>query len=349
MYISPELLLNNKSYLILGEFKVNLVGNEILTVAFPWMYQETDISVCAHVATWSIIRYFGNKYKNYADICMSDIIEKTPEYMNRKIPSKGLNLLQIPEILRQFGFSPLLIQKNNKDEFYNELIAYIESGIPIIGVMTKRGHAISVLGHGNIDYDLLDQKVGQGLIYNSELINSLVVNDDNYLPYIEVEKSLTKINIQYSIEDIDYAVIPLYDKMQLEYGIVEAKITDYINTGHLDYISDKVVRIYITSSNSLKEKALKTTNMNDELKNIILHMNMPKFIWCADISSIEEYKKSLTSSKIIIDTTCCTYESQPWLLIHDNNNIVYYDNGKWMKKDVKISAYDIYTNNLREV
>ena len=321
---------------------------------FPWMYQKTDISVCAHVATWSIIRYFGNKYKNYADVCMGDVIQKTPEYMNRKVPSKGLNLLQIPEILRQFGFSPLVIQQitGKENEFYEELIAYIESGIPLIGVMTKKQHAVSILGHGSINYTLLNQKTGQGLISNSELINSVIINDDNYLPYIEVtKKSLPSQNslASYNIEDIDYAIVPLYDRMQIEYGVVKTRITDYINTGNLDYISDKVVRIYITSSNSLKKKTLKSDTMNNELKNIIIHLNMPKFVWCVDISSIDEYKNSLNSGRIIIDTTACTFENEPWLLIHNNSDITYKDDGNWMKKSISIDPYKMYENNLREV
>ncbi|MDR3585284.1 MAG: hypothetical protein P4L59_08175 [Desulfosporosinus sp.] len=353
-YVYPKLLLNNKAYLILGDFEIQFAGNEVSVNVFPWMYQETDISVCAHVATWSIIRYYGNKYKNYADACMGDVIEKTPEFMNRKVPSKGLNLLQIPGILRQFGFSPLLIQQQltKEDEFYDELIAYIESGIPFIGVMTKKHHAVSVIGHGDIDYTLLNQKTGQGLISNSELINSLIINDDNFLPYIEVTKKSAPAQnnvASYNIEDIDYAIVPLYDKMQLEYGFVKIRVNDYINLGNLSYISDKVVRIYITSSNSLKKKTFNSATMNNELKNLILRMNMPKFVWCVDISSIEEYKNSLTSGRMIIDTTASTFDLEPWLLIHDNIEILYKDNGKLMKEDISINPYEIYKNNLREV
>ena len=78
------------------------------------MYQETDISVCAHVAVWSIIRYYGNKYNIYADKRMMDIVNETPNGIGRNIPSGGLILTQIAEIFKKNNFHPLIIQKKTK-------------------------------------------------------------------------------------------------------------------------------------------------------------------------------------------------------------------------------------------
>ncbi|MFL0194409.1 hypothetical protein ACJDU8_02295 [Clostridium sp. WILCCON 0269] len=349
-YISPQLLLNTKAYLILADFKLHLLGLKSFVKAFPWMYQETDISVCAHVATWSIVRYFGNKYKNYIDIRMSDIIESTPDYINRKIPSKGLNLVQITDILREYGFYPLLIQKNplNKNEFYDELIAYIESGIPLVAAMTGKGHAISISGHGQVDYAKISS-INDDTILSARLINSIFVNDDNYFPYVEIFKSNSSNIVKYSMEDIDYVIAPLYDRMQLGYRSVVRRITDLIKYTNYDFKGKKVVRIYMTSSNSLKKNALTSNNMNDDLKAIIINLCMPKFIWCVDISTEDEYINGLTSGRIIIDTTAGTYEEEPWLLIHDTKKIVYLDEEFWKSKSVNVSAYDMYINNLVEV
>lgn len=349
-YISPQLLLSKKAYLILADFKFHLLGLKSFIKAFPWMYQETDISVCAHVATWSVVRYFGNKYKNYTDIRMSNIIESTPDYINRKIPSNGLNLVQITDILREYGFYPLLIQKNptNKNEFYDELISYIESGIPLIAAMTGKGHAISISGHGQIDYAKITSACDD-MILSSRLINSIFVNDDNYFPYVEIFKNDLNGLVNYSMEDIDYVIAPLYDRMQLGYRSVVRRITDLIKYTDYDFKGKKVVRIYMTSSNSLKKNTLTSNNMNEDLKTIIINLCMPKFIWCVDISTEDEYVKGLTSGKIIIDTTAGTYEEEPWLLIHDNKKIAYLDEESWKNKSVSIYAYDMYINNLVEV
>lgn len=115
----------------------------------------------------------------------------------------------------------------------------------------------------------------------------------------------------------------------------------------INFFQESIERIYITSSNSLKRETLKNCCMNPILKEIITKMELPKFIWCVDIASIEDFKKEKTSLRIIIDSTCSSLEYCPWLLIHDNEKIEYYDNGKWYREIVKIDAYDNYKNNLR--
>lgn len=66
-FLTPELLIRENAYLMLHNFKAHVVGNEMQIKSFPWKSQETDISVCAHTATWTITRYFGNKFRDYAD------------------------------------------------------------------------------------------------------------------------------------------------------------------------------------------------------------------------------------------------------------------------------------------
>lgn len=358
-YINPAIILNQKAYLTLTDFKLSILGNESTVKAYPWMSQETDISVCAHVACWSIIRYFGNRFRNYADKRMSQIIEMTPEYIGRKVPSEGLNILQVSEILKNSGFSPLLLkkEKNNQKEFLREVLAYIESGIPLVGAMTDKQHAIALLGHGSLDLTKLDSLNANGsFILTSDIINSLIISDDNYLPYIELytkdeQRKKTDCFSEYSLENIDFVVAPLYDRMYLRYASVIRVVTDLFKVKDFGFVDDKVVRIYITSANSLKKNIVNTDGVNLNLKRILLQMSMPKFVWCVDISSKEEYEKGLTSGRVIIDSTAGPYDREPWLLIHDGKVVKYFDsdNNQWYKKDTLIDPYPIYKNNLMEV
>lgn len=95
-----------------GKYKLNLLGSEAFIESFPWMHQETDISTCSHVAVWSILRYFGNKYRYYSDMTMGEVFEKVQLNFDRKVPSKGLSYEQISNLLTQFGFSTLIRHKN---------------------------------------------------------------------------------------------------------------------------------------------------------------------------------------------------------------------------------------------
>lgn len=353
-YISPKALLNNGAHILTSNFKVNIIGNKVEIKAFPWMYQETDISVCAHVAAWAIIRYYGNKYSIYSDKRMMDIVNYTPNGIGRNIPSKGLALTQIAEILRKNGFHPLILEKrkDDKGEFFQEVYSYIESGIPMVAAITKYGHAVTIVGHGKPKFCNIDS-ITDKYISSDKTIDSVIINDDNFLPYLEVwkaGKAPSKIQ-KYDLEDIDYVIVPLYDRMMLGYWSVHKSVENLINSNSYDFNAQNVVRIYITSSNSLKNKSKTNNLMDDSLKNIISTIALPKFVWCADIATKDEYKNGLISCRIIIDSTAGTYEENPWLLIQDKNKIVYRDREQYYNyiHQNNFNAYSIYKNNLEEV
>lgn len=56
-YLSPKSLVEEEAYLMLAEFEAHIMDNKQDIMCFPWMKQEVDISVCAHVAAWTILRY----------------------------------------------------------------------------------------------------------------------------------------------------------------------------------------------------------------------------------------------------------------------------------------------------
>ncbi|MHB1316196.1 MAG: hypothetical protein ACYCX2_12095 [Christensenellales bacterium] len=345
-YLHPSLTLENSAYLLTSVYKANILGQEVEVDSYPWMYQETDIAVCAHVAVWNISRYFGNKYKNYSCVTMGEITDKTNEYLGRKVPSDGLNLIQISNIIHQLGFSPLIIKKMEKKEteFFEEIYSYIESGIPCVGVMTELQHAITLIGHGEVNHK--PTLIGQLSTFN--FVDSLVAVDDNYFPFIEIHKGNTPGSIaQYSLKDLDFVLVPLYDRMQYGYRAVRNIIDSLLKSKSYNFSDNIVLRIYLTSANSLKREANLNASMNMYLNQIILHMEMPKFIWCVDICTHEEYVDKKTSGRVLIDSTCCSYETSPWLLIHDNQKVVFFKDEMWYTNNITIEPYNMYRNNLR--
>lgn len=346
-YIHPSLTLLNPAYILTSDFKVHILGERISIDSYPWMYQETDISVCAHVAIWNISRYYGNKYKNHKDVTMGNITDYTNEFIGRKIPSEGLNLIQMSEILSKLGFSPLLVQKisGKEKDFLEETYSYIESGIPCIGIMTNREHAVSLIGHGEFTQNIPSVK---GICSSFDLIDSLIIVDDNMFPFIEVYKDGKSNGItQYSLDDFDYILVPLYERMQYGYRMVKHYFELLFSSKSYQFPDDCIVRIYLTSSNSFKREISKSDNVDIMLKRTILSIEMSKFIWCVDISTQSEYLNKKISGRIIIDSTCCSNETSPSILIHDTEKIGFNDKGKWNIIETPITPYDIYMNNLR--
>nr|WP_295300472.1 hypothetical protein [uncultured Blautia sp.] len=368
-FIKPELLVNEQAYLMLHKFKAHVVGNEMEIRSFPWKSQETDISVCAHTAAWTVIRYFGNKFRDYADATIGALVDHTKNDWGRKTPSLGLTPVQVSDLFKDYNFSPLILQRDKDKDvgFLDELIAYIESGIPMIGFLYPIKHAISIIGHGLVNYDVLDNSTMVDMlkdeeinvISHSKLIQDLYVMDDNCFPYrkMPVELPSEESDVIYGLTELEYAVVPLYRRMQLAYSEVYERFRVWRKEKVMNWEDFCICRIYITSANSLKKETMISENMNEILKDVILNMTLPRFVWCIDLAGVDNFKAGLTSGRIIIDTTAPTLEEETWLLRHDGEKIEFIDieNGDGINKneysviETEIKPYNIYINNLKEV
>ena len=359
-YINPILFLKKTAYLMRGKYKVHLKGNEYTVKAFPWMMQDTDITICAHIAMWTVLKYYGNKFMNYVNPSIGDIVENVSENWGRKTPSIGLTPIQVSETLSRFGFYPIIRggNKEKTNQLLDETMASIESGIPVIAMSESKQHAFSIIGHGEINKTCLDdedyvnkyREPETNFILHSKLINTVYAMDDNWFPYRRIDKYAdSSSDVNYSMYEISYVVVPLYSRMQLEYHEVYSRFIGLVKFGDMKWEGTRVVRIYITSSNSLKEYYKNQEDVLPILKNVILHLNMSKFVWCIDTSEIEEYKEEKVSGKVIIDATAGTKDIEPWILMHDKEKIKYYDvvtDEKKIIKDVDITPYKEYIHNL---
>ena len=94
---------------------------------------------------------------------------------------------------------------------------------------------------------------------------------------------------------------------------------------------------------------LQDKTINKILKTVLLKVHAPQFVWCADLSTKEEYLDNKMSAKIIIDSTAGTYENEPWIFMHDNTKILWKHNHETFKIEENINSYKIYKNNLMEI
>lgn len=368
-FLKPEILIKDTAYLMLHDFKTHIVGNEMEISSFPWKSQETDIAVCAHTATWTVISYFGSKFRDYPDATIGELVDHTDNDWGRKTPSLGLNPVQVSDLLKNYNFNPLILQRNteNMNIFFDDIIAYIESGIPIVGFLhTPLKHAVSLIGHGQVRKEILDDVANINLlkddeingISHSRLIDDIYVMDDNCFPYRKISRLPTReSDTIYGWNEFEYAVVPLYRRMQLTYSEVYERFRTWRKQKVMNWEEICIYRIYITSANSLKEKALDSKTMNSQLKDVILNMTLPRFVWCIDLSGVDNFKEGLTSGRIIIDTTASTMDAEPWLIRHDGERIDFVDvenndnasAGKYSVIQTPIEPYCIYENNLKKV
>lgn len=385
-YLNPNALISGHAHIMLEKFKLHYNGDEYLIQAFPWMQQESDVAICAHTALWSLIRY-AKKFRQYPVLSMSEIIDKV-ECDTRKIPSLGLTVTQVSNVLLKCGFSPIIRNKTMNDgssSLLNECLTYIDSGIPIIGTMDTLDHAVVIVGYYDVDRkEINEATISKGLckrilrngdlvdtdiILHTELIRSIIVNDDNFFPYKKVRKvpplyvnpSEVASEESYLAESIDHAIIPLYSRTQLVYNDVISNFVGLNAMKIMDWPSPKVVRIYMTSASTYKEymkKVLISSPSNKDLCDFIFTLELPRFIWCIEVAGFSSYKNKLIDGIAVIDPTCSTQDSFPFIFMHDLCNFVYekrHNNSTKFKKSkdncypMKIEPYSCFDGNLTPI
>jgi hypothetical protein len=369
-YLNPKALLNNSknvntkdycgNYYLLTEYKVNILGKEYCIKAFPWMQQDANISRCAHVAMWEIIRYYSEKYKLYGEYLLQEIFNLTESYQ-REIPSKGMTVENISYGFKKIGFAPEVYFRDNKEEgikglkndYFEELIyIFIESGIPFIAASFQKAHAISIIGHCNIVKDKTST-INKKIISASELVDGYLSGNDHFLPYSFIDKSEINNKSIESIKDIEGIIIPLYQKMY--FNVVEL-LNDAIPKIEKKFIDinennqDKFIRrIFITSSKSFKKKVLENSS-DKKYKDYITRSSMPRFIWVVEYSKVNDYPKQV-SYRFLFDTTSLQFYKLDNILLSwkAKKEIFFYHNAMPYKKDLQNDLEPIYINNLENI
>ena len=368
-YLSPGIIKGyTHGYLALVKTEIHLNGFIFNVTAFPWMLQDANTNRCAHVALWSIIRYFSNKYSFYPERTLHQITELN-ESEQRKNPSVGMTIEQIAQVLRDSNFFPGVYFKNTMSDitFSHILYVIIESGLPFIAALTEgvgEGHAIAIIGHGPVESAVKYSKGKSGILDSSELVSSLIASDDNYIPYSRVDKNVADITgkngNKYAYSNIGAIVVPFYEKMFLDIcAIFRGKsyrgCLDMIERNYLTLpsISPVVRRVLLTSSKSYKQFVVQ--NSTDEyFRKIISLIEMPKFIWLAEYSTPEDFDSNKVGWNIILDATAMNYQQDIFLAIKNRNQLMV--NQGIINEKPPIMQYDLaeeleirYTNNLEAI
>jgi len=98
--LDPRKLPFVSGHLCVSEYPVHILGAELTATGFPYMSQDTDVTVCAHAACWMIFRYFSQRYKRYAEKWPYEVSQLTKDVSTgRLVPSKGLTAYQLTEML----------------------------------------------------------------------------------------------------------------------------------------------------------------------------------------------------------------------------------------------------------
>lgn len=359
--MDPRMFLKSKAYIITNKYNSNIMGIEATVECFQFTTQDPEVAMCAQVAAWAILECTFRFGWDASRMKVAEITGMTWTFPERKIPAKGLTTKNIMEVLSSAGLFPILRSSLDSSVTKGEIFSYIESGIPVIGLMASTGHAICLIGHGRVNYpenanglseyyEIYNENLSS-VIMNHKFISSFIVNDDNYAPYKELPMGISLTddgNLAYNSSSIDSFIIPLSEKMYMTYDKIYSSVITYLESHKSEFPNVKIVRIYLTLSKSYKTQTIKNVE-NESISKLICSLNMPSFIWCAEISEYEHYKESLVDCQFIFDSTRHSEDDKPWLLIQSLERIRYYDGETYRQFSIKnISPYKQYRGNLEE-
>jgi hypothetical protein len=318
--------------IVTARHKVHILGHKISVEGFPAMDQHIDISVCAHAACWSVLRHYSERYSTSREYLTHDITMMAQQFdPGGLVPSKGLEISSAERVFQAAGTYPYLIATRNKDPakdpaFYRQLVAYVQSGFPLFAAMHKHGHAIAVIGY---EWDPTPKLASNGLLYAWDLVNSLIVVDDKYLPYLSVPLATPSLISGYSVQDIDSFIVALPEKIFYPADAVDrlsATIFKFSKALALPDEKDSVIRYFITTGSAFRKFVRdRASEFDPKLIELIMSMPFAQFIWVVEISRQADWAGGQIAARAILDATASLVEDAPFWLIHNRTNAIVFN------------------------
>lgn len=361
--ISPLAINENNFKICLTDYNVTSNSIKMSAKGFPHSSQNSETISCAETTLWSIMEYFAFRYVEYKPILPSKISSILNKFsFERLIPSKGLTAQQISFALKEFDFGVKIYSKNAyPDDFEKILKTYVESGIPVIILIQNAngiGHAQILIGRkrftkNEVDKLIKSEKINAttSIIDFMDMDIEYVFIDDNHPPYqlalLNTPSSFYTQPIWIDCEITNF-IVPLYHKIYLEAGeartIAKSLLNEFVNSFGFLNGKETIFKTFLTSSRSFKNEIAINDTVNDSVKELILSLSMPKFIWITELSDKKLILNNLCSGMLIIDAT----EPNKIGLIAGlvENHYISNNLSSFAKINIPLSPFKGYQGNL---
>lgn len=328
--LSPDVRRDAKGMVIASSHKVHLVGRTMHLRGFPSMDQHADIAVCAHVACWSILRHYSERYALHRELLVHDIKVMAHQFdPGGLVPGNGLDVYEAERVFLAAGTYPLLVSKNPKspDDFYSQLLAYLDSGFPLFVAMEQKGHAIVLIGRSWRDEVAAgDQPAGNAW---SRVANVTVI-DDNYLPYRCVPVVATPDNTSYAASDFDRFIVPLPEKIfypASAVGTYAKSFARYLRSCMAMPEEDQtVIRYFITTVAALRHFVRENASqLGSELVVAVMQLETAQFVWVVEYASPDQWARGEIAARAVLDASASPRDSAPIWMAHGMQTAIFFD------------------------
>jgi hypothetical protein len=327
--LSPDVRKGASGSAIQSDHEVHVLGHALKVWGFPSMAQHADISVCAHVSCWAILRHYSERYASHRELLIHDITMMAhPFDPGGLTPALGLNVAQAERIFQAAGSYPLIVSKRSDTdaEFFVQMLAYLESGFPLFVAMHGQEHAIVAIGHG---WRASPRPGAPTTGHVWQWVDSVSAVDDNRLPY-ECVPVTADGQHRYSVDDFDSFIVPLPDKIFYPADAVERQSKAMLPLVKA-YLAPKpkgelLRRYFIMTLSGLRKHARENqSQLGDVLVSEIMRMSAARFIWVVEYATTEQWASGCIHARAILDATASPNDAVPVWLIHNEQQLVIFD------------------------
>ena len=314
--LAPPTGLINKVRTAVRE-NVDFFGQALIVRAVPFMQQDSRLCACAQAAAW-MCHYtaFRRGDRNVRRRVIAEFTAAAEASLSagRMVPSNGLTIEQLSQVLTRFGLSPIIERianldssdlppelrerpRSRRNEEWTSANAaarlccrYLNSGVPLIAIVRQWVPSVPRVGHHAVVV------CGYSRPRNNRPIR-LIVNDDARGPYLEVQDMLKDHDKNSDVQRTwETLMIPVPEKLWMTGAGAERRGLSYLvaaaregsNTypaaqDILNLLNAKQLeaRTYFSTSNRFKERFRKRSSDKVVLREYSL-ARMPRFIWIVE-------------------------------------------------------------------
>lgn len=324
--MSPNVRNGARGSIITSDHKVHLLGYKLLVQGFPSMDQHIDISVCAHAACWSILRHYSERYSTYQEHLTHDVTLMAQRHNpGGLVPSKGLEVSHAERIFQEAGTFPVIVTRSKNDDvsFYRQLHTYVDSGFPLFAAMHARHHAMAVIGYER----RASTYNATGLRYAWDELTSLIVIDDNHLPYCPIPIEVGP-HRPYCSKDIDAFIVALPEKVYYPADAVDrlAAAAFTLDGLELPPKEQTIIRYFITTASAYRHFMRESASEFDpRLLEAVMVLPFAQFLWIVEYATEAQWDACQITARIVLGATASLREPTPFWLFHDRRSVVIFD------------------------
>lgn len=315
----PDIYKKNKlHYVAVTNGQAAISGVKFNVAGFPHSSQDGEMMVCAETALWSLLEYFSHRYSDYKPLMPNEIHRiLSSNSITRQIPSQGLSIPNISYVLKKIGFGVNLYSASTYSvyDFISLIKIYIESCVPVMAIIQNEqgvAHVMNLVGRTEYKPNhtfsvVLTMPNGSCLYDFYEQTAEYIVIDDNLRPYSTINLNDPASNYsdpKFAGCKITAAIIPLYARVYVESDQVKKVCFEFLKQISIQFkLPSYVVRVLLTSTRSYKSYLAGSKDFSNNVKTLLINLELPKFIWIAELSSTSEALAQKASGLLIFDAT----------------------------------------------